>query len=176
MPAFTGYKIHDVSQVKDYLYTSTQPVSLNIIIHIMADISRTLPLTRDSVIEAHKLIRPYVHYTPVLTNRTITELASKPRTAEDLEGTRYAGRTPARPVLRLWFKCENMQRIGAFKARGAFHAVERLKQEPGWLEGGGKEKGVVTHSSGKIMEVHSVRDHYLTKNRKPCSSISSCCS
>ncbi|KAH6968511.1 tryptophan synthase beta subunit-like PLP-dependent enzyme [Fusarium avenaceum] len=114
----------------------------------MADISRTLPLTRDSVIEAHKLIRPYVHYTPVLTNRTITELASTPRTAEDLEGTRYAGRTPARPVLRLWFKCENMQRIGAFKARGAFHAVERLKQEPGWLEGGGKEKGVVTHSSG----------------------------
>lgn len=116
---------------------------------IMADISKTPPLTRDSVIEAHKLIGQYVHYTPVLTNRTITELASTPRTAEELEGTRYAGRTPARPVLRLWFKCENMQRIGAFKARGAFHAVERLKQEPGWLEGGGKEKGVVTHSSGK---------------------------
>jgi threonine dehydratase len=128
----------------------------------MADISRTLPLTRDSVIEAHKLIRQYVHYTPVLTNRTITELASTPRTAEELEGTRYAGRTPARPVLRLWFKCENMQRIGAFKARGAFHAVERLKQEPGWLEGGGKEKGVVTHSSGNTMHLYSVREHYLT--------------
>ncbi|KAF4988243.1 hypothetical protein FDECE_15133 [Fusarium decemcellulare] len=114
----------------------------------MADISTTLPLTRDSVIEAHKLISKYVHLTPVLTNRTLTELASTPRTAEDLEGTRWAGRTPARPVLRLWFKCENLQRIGAFKARGAFHAVEKLKQEPGWLEGGGKEKGVVTHSSG----------------------------
>jgi threonine dehydratase len=112
----------------------------------MADLSTTLPLNRDSVIEAHKLISDYVHLTPVLTNRTLTELASTPRT---LDGTRFEGRTPARPVLRLWFKCENMQRIGAFKARGAFHAVERLKQEPGWLEGGGKEKGVVTHSSGE---------------------------
>ncbi|KAL2687191.1 hypothetical protein Neosp_004744 [[Neocosmospora] mangrovei] len=111
----------------------------------MADLSTTLPLNRDSVIEAHKLISDLVHLTPVLTNRTLTELASTPRT---LDGTRFEGRTPARPVLRLWFKCENMQRIGAFKARGAFHAVERLKQEPGWLEGGGKEKGVVTHSSG----------------------------
>ncbi|KAF4974757.1 hypothetical protein FZEAL_8374 [Fusarium zealandicum] len=114
----------------------------------MADLSTTLPLTRDSVIEAHKLISKYVHLTPVLTNRTLTELASTPRTPEELEGTRWAGRTPARPVLRLWFKAENLQRIGAFKARGAFHAVEKLKQEPGWLEGGGKEKGVVTHSSG----------------------------
>ncbi|KAF4945333.1 hypothetical protein FGADI_12025 [Fusarium gaditjirri] len=114
----------------------------------MADLSTAPPLTRESVIEAHKLISPYVHFTPVLTNQTITKLASTPRTAEELEGTRYAGRTPARPVLRLWFKCENLQRIGAFKARGAFHAIERLKREPGWLEGGGKEKGVVTHSSG----------------------------
>ncbi|KAM0420829.1 hypothetical protein ACHAPT_011359 [Fusarium lateritium] len=111
----------------------------------MADLSTTPPLTRDSVIQAHKLISDYVHLTPVLTNRTLTELASTPRS---LEGTRWAGRDPARPVLRLWFKCENWQRVGAFKARGAFHAVERLKQEPGWLEGGGKEKGVVTHSSG----------------------------
>lgn len=114
----------------------------------MADLSTTLPLTRASVIEAHKLVKPHVHLTPVLTNRTLSELASTPRAAEELAGTRWAGRTPARPVLRLWFKCENMQRIGAFKARGAFHAVEKLKREPGWLDGGGKEKGVVTHSSG----------------------------
>ncbi|KAH6899831.1 tryptophan synthase beta subunit-like PLP-dependent enzyme [Thelonectria olida] len=111
----------------------------------MADLSTTLPLTRDSVAQAHKLVRPNVHLTPVLTNRTLTELASTPR---DLAGTRWEGRTPAKPVIRLWFKCENMQRIGAFKVRGAFHAIERLKLEPGWLEGGGEEKGVVTHSSG----------------------------
>jgi threonine dehydratase len=59
-----------------------------------------------------------------------------------------ASRQPAKPRFRLWFKCENFQRIGAFKARGAFHAIEKLKMEPGWLENGGKEKGVVTHSSG----------------------------
>lgn len=32
--------------------------------------------------------------------------------------------------------------------RGAFHALERLMKEEGWVEGGGKERGVVTHSSG----------------------------
>lgn len=126
-------------------------------ISIMADLSTTLPLTRASVIEAHKLVKPHVHLTPVLTNRTLSELASTPRAAEELAGTRWAGRTPARPVLRLWFKCENMQRIGAFKARGAFHAVEKLKREPGWLDGGGKEKGVVTHSSGECLSLF----HYL---------------
>jgi threonine dehydratase len=116
----------------------------------MADLSTTLPLTRDSVVAAHEVVKPHIHKTPVLTNRTLTELASTPR---DLRGTKWEGREPAKPVLRLWFKCENLQRIGAFKARGAFHAIERLKLEPGWLEGGGKEKGVVTHSSGKRVSV-----------------------
>lgn len=114
----------------------------------MADPATAPPLTRDSVVAAHQLVRPHVHRTPVLTNRTLTELASTPRTPDDLRGTRWEGRTPARPAMRLWFKCENLQRIGAFKVRGAFHAIERLKREPGWLEGGGRDKGVVTHSSG----------------------------
>ncbi|KAI8300396.1 Serine racemase [Colletotrichum sp. SAR11_240] len=114
----------------------------------MADLTTCLPLNRASVVEAHKLVKPHVHYTPVLTNKTLTTLASTPRSPEDLKGTRWEGRTPAKPTLRLWFKCENLQRIGAFKVRGAFHAVERLKQEPGWIENGGMEKGVVTHSSG----------------------------
>ncbi|KAF4921381.1 Serine racemase [Colletotrichum viniferum] len=114
----------------------------------MADLTTCLPLNRASVVEAHKLVKPHVHYTPVLTNKTLTALASTPRSPEDLKGTRWEGRTPAKPTLRLWFKCENLQRIGAFKVRGAFHAVERLKQEPGWIENGGMEKGVVTHSSG----------------------------
>ncbi|KAH6610053.1 hypothetical protein Trco_000073 [Trichoderma cornu-damae] len=114
----------------------------------MAALSTTLPLTRDSVVSAHKVVKQHVHRTPVVTNQTLSELASTPRTAEELEATRFAGKTPAKPVLRLWFKCENLQRIGAFKVRGAFYALHRLAQEPGWLEGGGKEKGVVTHSSG----------------------------
>ena len=111
----------------------------------MADLKTCPPLTRDSVVAAHALIKPHVHYTPVLTNTTLSETASTPR---NLSGTRFEGRTPARPKLRLWFKCENLQRVGAFKARGAFHALARLQKEPGWVDNGGKERGVVTHSSG----------------------------
>ena len=113
----------------------------------MADPSTSPPLSRPSVIGAHELIKPYIHRTPVLTNTYINNLASTPQS--DLCGTRWEGRAPASPKLRLWFKCENFQKIGAFKARGAFHAIERLKREPGWEEGGGRERGVVTHSSGK---------------------------
>ncbi|SPQ22180.1 83d146d6-be6f-48de-970a-f0e52305a373 [Thermothielavioides terrestris] len=114
----------------------------------MADPTTAPPLTRASVEAALKLIEPYIHKTPVLTCTTLDQLASTPRTPAELAGTEWAGRTPARPVIRFWFKCENFQKIGAFKARGAFHAIERLKQEPGWAEGGGRERGVVTHSSG----------------------------
>jgi len=52
----------------------------------------------------------------------------------------------ARPRVKLFFKCENQQRIGAFKARGAFHALGRLIEQDG-LDNV-KRKGVVTHSSG----------------------------
>ncbi|KAI6784392.1 uncharacterized protein J7T54_006437 [Emericellopsis cladophorae] len=112
----------------------------------MADISTTLPLTRSSVVAAHDVVRPHVHRTPVMMNRTINSIASTPQAS--LEGTRWEGRTPAKPKFRLWFKCENLQRIGAFKARGAFHAIARLKQDKQWVESGGMEKGVCTHSSG----------------------------
>ena len=45
------------------------------------------------------------------------------------------------PNMNLFFKCENYQKIGAFKARGAFHALSRLTD-------GELENGVITHSSG----------------------------
>ncbi|ETS82196.1 hypothetical protein PFICI_07198 [Pestalotiopsis fici W106-1] len=125
----------------------------------MADPSTSPPLTRASVVAAHDLIKPYVHHTPTLTNATLTRLASTPRTEAELAGSEWEekkknkdGSTTtsggAKPIMRLWFKCENLQRIGAFKVRGAFHAIERLKREPGWEAGGGVNRGVVTHSSG----------------------------
>jgi len=84
----------------------------------MADPSTWLPLTRDSVQAARELIRPHVHVTPVMTNRTLDALASSPA---DLEGTRWAagaGReaaaAAARPTIRLWLKCEIFLRVGAF--------------------------------------------------------------
>ena len=115
----------------------------------MADISTCPPLTRASVVAAHDIIRPFVHRTPVLTNRTLDSIASTPQQlGASHDASSSTAPAPANPTFRLWFKCESMQRIGAFKARGAFHAVERLKMEPGWEEAGGFAKGVVTHSSG----------------------------
>ncbi|CAG9986267.1 unnamed protein product [Clonostachys byssicola] len=105
----------------------------------MADVSTCLPLTRESAIEAHKVIEPLVHLTPVMSGATLSKMASTPKTGVI---------NPAKPVIRLWFKCENLQRIGAFKARGAFYAIEKLKQDSTWLEGGGMQNGVVGFSSG----------------------------
>jgi threonine dehydratase len=114
----------------------------------MADLKNCPPLIRSSVLAAHELVKPYAHYTPVLTNLTITTLASTPQTPEALVGTEWEGRRPANPKIRIWFKCENLQRVGAFKARGAFHAIQRLMAQEGWEENGGRQKGVITHSSG----------------------------
>ncbi|KAJ6490139.1 pyridoxal-phosphate dependent enzyme [Mycena sanguinolenta] len=114
----------------------------------MADPSTSPPLTRAPVQEALKLIEPYIHKTPVLTNTILSKFASSPRTQAELEGTPWASRVPTKPTIRLWFKCENFQHIGAFKIRGAFHAIERLKCEPARADNGGREKGLVTHSSG----------------------------
>ena len=73
-----------------------------------------------SVIEnAHNLITPYIHRTPILTSRFINELAEA----------------------ELFFKCENFQKIGAFKARGGLNAVLSLSEEQ-------LKNGVTTHSSG----------------------------
>lgn len=105
-----------------------------------------LPLTRASVSAAHAIIAPHVHLTPVQTNTTLSTLASTPQTADALKGSPWEGHEPARPKIRLFFKCENFQRIGAFKARGAFHAVKRLIEKDGLDEV--RKRGVVTHSSG----------------------------
>ncbi|KAJ4359196.1 hypothetical protein N0V95_002362 [Ascochyta clinopodiicola] len=105
-----------------------------------------LPLTRDSIAAAHALIKPHIHSTPVLTNTTLSNLASTPQTSEALKGTPWEGQEPARPKIRLFFKAENFQKIGAFKVRGAFHAVLRLVEELGIEEV--RRQGVVTHSSG----------------------------
>jgi threonine dehydratase len=107
----------------------------------MADLSTCQPLTRSSVQAAHEKIKEHVHLTPVLTSRTLNEIASAPQSTEALKGTPFEGSDPAKPRIRLFFKCENFQRIGAFKVRGAFHALSRLPEDV-------RRKGIVTHSSG----------------------------
>jgi threonine dehydratase len=127
----------------------------------MADRSKCPPLTRRSVQDAHERIRRYIHKTPVLTSTTLNEIASTPQSLEALKGTPYEGRAPATPAFNLFFKCENFQKIGAFKARGAFHALSRLSEEE-------RRNGVITHSSGNhaqalalAAKTHNVTAHIV---------------
>lgn len=113
----------------------------------------SLPLTRDSIVAAHNLIKPHIHTTPVLTNTTLSNIASTPQSPEVLKGTQWEGQEPAKPKIRLFFKAENFQKIGAFKVRGAFHAVLRLIEERGIEDV--RKKGVVTHSSGMFISGHT---------------------
>lgn len=106
------------------------------------------------------MIKPHIHSTPVLTNTTLSNLASTPQPAEVLKGTPWEGQEPARPNVRLFFKAENFQKIGAFKVRGAFHAVLRLVEEKGIEEV--RKKGVATHSSGM-------------PDSLPLTGVSACC-
>ncbi len=114
--------------------------------------SLTAP-TPSSIQEAYNLITPYVHRTPLLTNRTLNIIASTPQTPDALVGTPFEGSSPAQPKINFFFKCENYQRIGAFKARGAFHALLRLIERVGEEEV--KKKGVITHSSGSFPSASS---------------------
>ena len=78
-----------------------------------------MPPTFDDVEGAARRIARVAHRTPVATSRTVDE------------------RTGA----RVFFKCENLQRGGAFKFRGAYNALSRLSADE-------RERGVVTFSSG----------------------------
>jgi threonine dehydratase len=104
-------------------------------------LSGTLPITLASVQSAHTRIKPLIHRTPVQTSTTLNTIASAPQSPSALIGTPFEGQTPAHPKLNFFFKCENYQRIGAFKARGAFHALSRLTDTE-------LKNGVCTHSSG----------------------------
>jgi threonine dehydratase len=124
----------------------------------MAEISTTMPLTAPSVHKAYEKIKQHVHTTPLLTNKTLDRISSTPisqRASSSSSPTTGQGSGTASdsktetvdPKFNLYFKCENMQRIGAFKARGAFHAMIHLVEEMGIEEV--RRRGVVTHSSGK---------------------------
>jgi threonine dehydratase len=67
----------------------------------------------------HERIKPFIHLTPVLSSTSINKLAG----------------------CEIFFKCENFQKIGAFKARGGMNAVLSLTKEE-------QKKGITTHSSG----------------------------
>lgn len=129
----------------------------------MADPSTCPPLTPTSIRQAYQKIKPYIHKTPLITSTSLDAIASStdpsiylsenppPFTPQEVNGhgtTDGGGASDDVPRFRLCFKCENAQKIGAFKARGAFHAVSRLDEELGIEEV--RRRGVVTHSSGEF--------------------------
>lgn len=73
----------------------------------------------EQIEEAHERIKPFIHRTPILTSESLNQISGA----------------------ELYFKCENFQKIGAFKARGGLNAVFSTPEEE-------RKKGFVTHSSG----------------------------
>ncbi|MBT5294948.1 MAG: pyridoxal-phosphate dependent enzyme [Octadecabacter sp.] len=95
--------------------------------------------TFQDMLDAHERIKPYIHRTPVLTSSYFNELTGA----------------------ELFFKCENFQKAGAFKVRGASNAVFGLSDEDA-------AKGVCTHSSGN----HALSLSYAAGRRGiPCNVV-----
>jgi threonine dehydratase len=84
-------------------------------------------MTKQELKNCHQRIIPFIHKTPVLTSRLLNKISGA----------------------ELYFKCENFQRMGAFKMRGAVHAILGLSEDK-------KSKGVVTHSSGNFAQALSL--------------------
>ena len=76
-------------------------------------------VTLKDIVDAHDRIAPFIHRTPVLTNKSLNELSGA----------------------ELYFKCENFQKAGSFKIRGATNTVELLNQDE-------LDRGIATTSSG----------------------------
>jgi threonine dehydratase len=79
--------------------------------------------TFSNILAAAKRIKPYIHRTPILTSASINSMTG----------------------CEIFFKCENFQKAGAFKMRGASNAVFSLSDEDA-------KKGVATHSSGNFAQ------------------------
>ena len=106
---------------------------------MMKDMDGLVVPTYEDVIAAHDRIRPYIHRTPVMTSSFLDERAG----------------------CEMFFKCENFQKAGAFKVRGASNAVFGLSDEQAAL-------GVATHSSGN----HALSLSYAAGRRGiPCHVV-----
>lgn len=80
---------------------------------------KQLPVTYQQIEAATRRLAEVVHRTPVLTSRTVNQLTNA----------------------QVFFKCENFQRTGSFKFRGAYNALSQLSPQQ-------KQQGVITYSSG----------------------------
>jgi threonine dehydratase len=90
-------------------------------------------MTFAQIESARERLRGKAHVTPVLTSHTLDQLCGA----------------------HMFLKCENFQRVGAFKFRGAFNAISRLSDEQ-------KRRGIVTHSSGNHAQAVALVAHMLS--------------
>jgi threonine dehydratase len=93
----------------------------------------TIPIGLEEIEQASKRLAPWAHRTPVMTSRTLDERAGA----------------------SVFLKCENLQRVGAFKFRGAMNALLNLDQEK-------KAAGVITHSSGNHAQALALAGRLLS--------------
>jgi threonine dehydratase len=84
-------------------------------------------INKNDLIKCHDRIKPFIHNTPVLTSSSINKMIGA----------------------NLFFKCDNFQKMGAFKMRGAANAILQLSEDQ-------KKRGVVTHSSGNFAQALSL--------------------
>lgn len=92
----------------------------------------TAPPTDADIKRTHLAIAPMIHRTPVMRNVTIDRLSGA----------------------EVYFKCENFQKVGAFKMRGASSAALRLSEEE-------RRQGLCTHSSGNHAQAVARAAHFL---------------
>lgn len=84
-------------------------------------------MNKEILQKVHERIKPYIHRTPVLKSELLNEMVQA----------------------NVYFKCENFQKMGVFKMRGATNAILSLSDED-------RGKGVVTHSSGNFAQALSL--------------------
>jgi threonine dehydratase len=89
-------------------------------------------LSYEKILEAHERIKKYIHRTPVMSSQILNAI-----TGSDV-----------------YFKCENLQKVGAFKARGGCNAIFLLNEEEA-------SRGVIAHSSGN----HGAAVAYAARKR-----------
>ncbi len=102
-------------------------------------------ISKSKISGTYKRITPFVHKTPVLTSSFFNEATEA----------------------SLFFKCENFQKVGAFKYRGATNAVLQLPKQQ-------KTKGVIAHSSGNhaqalalAAKTHGINAHIVMPSNAP---------
>jgi threonine dehydratase len=105
--------------------------------------------TLSDISSAHKRIKSFIHRTPVLTSKQIDTICGS----------------------EIYFKCENFQKAGAFKFRGATNAILQLTKEQ-------KKRGVITHSSGNhagalslAASMNGIKAHIVMPENAPAVKV-----